>query len=153
MRCEDCGKWIHDTYFWKYGARCKREFYCKECGRNRIDERTYNGMHLVWVDKMRIQADKFYELCRIADIPVSASEREAMTEADGNKSRFLKLCKDRGIFLTSNELQLLNITPGVDDDMLEYVEGVTMEALKMDIAKIRAKKIRKGNAHGHTDSR
>lgn len=97
----------------------------------------------------RIQTDKFMQLCRTAIVPVLKTEKAILEEVDGDKDRFLKECHDRGVPVTRHEKELLNATPYAGDDDIEYMEGISVGELKMDMAKIKAMKIRGENVYDY----
>ena len=65
---------------------------------------------------MKIEVETFYEVCKIADLPIMRTERIIMDAVEGDLEKFLRVCEDYDIPITKNEMWFLNNTPTSEDD-------------------------------------
>ena len=90
---------------------------------------------------MRIEVETFYELCRVADLPITNTEKKVMKKVKGDRERFLAICRRIKLPITKNEEFFLKWTPTLEDDSITAWE-------KTNIALAKAKKLRKVNKYG-----
>ena len=93
---------------------------------------------------MKIMADKFFQLCKRADIPIMKTERKLMWWAGNDREIFLALCRKNHIPLTKDEILMLKWTPEEGDD-----EIIAWE--KYNYAYLKACKIFKQNKRGEKE--
>ena len=90
---------------------------------------------------MKIEVETFYEMCRIADLPLTRTELIIMDAVEGDRDKFLRVCEDYAIPITKNERFFLEWTPTPEDDNMTALE-------KVNHMVIEAKKIFKRSKHG-----
>ena len=90
---------------------------------------------------MKIEVETFYEMCKIADLPLTRTEIIIMDAVEGDRDKFLRVCEDYAIPITKNERFFLEWTPTPEDDNMTALEKVNHMVIK-------AQKIAKGNHHG-----